>query len=82
MWEWDNLESDTVDILIVRSLPDRLEERKTIQFESQIGPARVLFSCAASVDVGFARYKKSQEAVQTMPEYNLGLEIVHNQQPA
>ena len=60
IWQWDNLESDTTDVLVVRSLATPKESWQPIQFSIQIKESAIPLVCNTDQSIGFTRLHRGE----------------------
>lgn len=81
IWRWDNEESGTVDILLVRTIAGPTVEAQTIQFDVPFGEDVISFICASTQEIGFARCKETAGQWQVISHYLYGLETIPKHLP-
>ncbi len=82
IWRWDNKESNTIDVLLVRSPAEPATQLQAIQFDVPCGEDTISFSCGSALEIGFARCKETAGKWHVMTQYLYGLETVTGHLPA
>ncbi|MEM8485761.1 MAG: hypothetical protein AAF564_09440 [Bacteroidota bacterium] len=75
IWQWDNQESDTIDILFVKSLA-LLPQSAMVQFEVSLEGEQMAFISGENKDIGYARCKKIDGTWHVLPDFLFGLEML------